>query len=144
MTGRPLRIVEPDDLPTPRVDNDTTIVVTEAVDALAALRSAYWLGDSAVHLHALASLIAQAQLLLPAPSTTPASRTTAGPRSANYSTSHQLPQPADTGNTNNQLDEDHPHNADERVSVLGLRELHDWPREFDAGPRRGHPTVRGW
>ena len=65
MTGRPLRIVEPDDLPTPRVDNDTTIIVTEAVDALAALRTAYWLGDSADHLHALASLIAQAQLLFP-------------------------------------------------------------------------------
>ena len=65
MTGRPLRIVEPDDLPTPRVDNDTTIIVTEAVDALAALRTAYWLGDSAVHLHALTSLIAQAEQLLP-------------------------------------------------------------------------------
>jgi hypothetical protein len=32
---------------------------------LARLRTAYWLGDSAVHLHALASLIAQAEQLLP-------------------------------------------------------------------------------
>ncbi|HYB15175.1 MAG TPA: hypothetical protein VEF71_06860 [Streptosporangiaceae bacterium] len=30
-----------------------------------AAHGAYWLGDSAVHLHALASLIAQAQQLLP-------------------------------------------------------------------------------
>jgi hypothetical protein len=32
---------------------------------LARLRTAYWPGDSAVHLHALTSLIAQAQQLLP-------------------------------------------------------------------------------
>ena len=37
----------------------------EAIEALAALRTPYWLGDTAVHLHALASLIAQAQRLLP-------------------------------------------------------------------------------
>ena len=37
----------------------------EAIESLAQLRTAYWLGDSAVHLHALTSLIAQAQQLLP-------------------------------------------------------------------------------
>jgi hypothetical protein len=37
----------------------------EAVDALARLRASYWLGGSAVHLHTLASLIAQARQLLP-------------------------------------------------------------------------------
>ena len=35
------------------------------VETLAQLRTAYWLGGSAVHLHALTSLIAQAQQLLP-------------------------------------------------------------------------------
>jgi hypothetical protein len=49
----------------PRVDEHSAMIITEAVDALAALRTTYWLGDSAVHLHALASLIAQAQRLPP-------------------------------------------------------------------------------
>jgi hypothetical protein len=55
----------PDDLPAPRVDEDSALILTEAIDALAALRTPYWLGDTAVHLHALASLIAQAEQLLP-------------------------------------------------------------------------------
>jgi hypothetical protein len=53
------------DLPPARVDELSASVVTEAVDTLAALRTTYWLGDAAVHLHALTSLIAQAQQLLP-------------------------------------------------------------------------------
>jgi len=65
MTARPMRIIEPNDLPAPRVDDHSAMIVSEAIDALAALRTAYWLGDSAVHLHALASVIAQAQRLLP-------------------------------------------------------------------------------
>jgi hypothetical protein len=65
MTGRPLHIVEPDDLPAPRVDEHSAMIVSEAIDTLAALRTTYWLGDAAVHLHALTSLIAQAQQLLP-------------------------------------------------------------------------------
>ena len=40
-------------------------VLTDAIDHLAQLRTAYWLGDSAVHLHALTSLITQAEQLLP-------------------------------------------------------------------------------
>lgn len=40
-------------------------VLDEAIDQLARLRTPYWLGDSAVRLHALASLIAQAGQLLP-------------------------------------------------------------------------------
>ena len=39
--------------------------INDAIDQLARLRTPYWLGDSAVRLHALASLIAQAQQLLP-------------------------------------------------------------------------------
>jgi hypothetical protein len=37
----------------------------DAPDTLAALRTPYWLGDSAVGLHALASLIAQANKMIP-------------------------------------------------------------------------------
>jgi hypothetical protein len=52
-------------LPAAGVDQLSASVVTEAVDTLASLRTTYWLGDTAVHLHALTSLIAQAQQLLP-------------------------------------------------------------------------------
>ena len=65
MNRRTPRPVTDDDLPAPRVDQHSAIIVSDAVDALAALRTPYWLGDSAVRLHALASLIAQAQQLLP-------------------------------------------------------------------------------
>ena len=65
MSRRTLRTVHEDDLPAALIDQDSNSIVREAVDALAALRTPYWLGDSAVHLHALVSLIAQAQPLLP-------------------------------------------------------------------------------
>ena len=49
----------------PRTDDDSLQVLTDAIDQLARQRTAYWPGDSAAHLHALASLITQAQQLLP-------------------------------------------------------------------------------
>jgi hypothetical protein len=45
--------------------DDSLQILTEAIDSLARLRTAYWPGDSAIRLHALASLIAQAEQLLP-------------------------------------------------------------------------------
>jgi hypothetical protein len=60
-----LRLARPGHLPAPRADDDSLNVLNQAIDDLARRRTAYWLGDSAVHLHALASLIAQAQQLLP-------------------------------------------------------------------------------
>ena len=60
-----LRLARPGQLPAPIAGDDSRQVLDEAIDQLARLRTAYWLGDSAVHLHALASLIAQAQQLLP-------------------------------------------------------------------------------
>ena len=60
-----LRLTRPGQLPAPATGDDSLQILTEAIDSLARLRTAYWLGDSAVHLHALASLIAQAQQLLP-------------------------------------------------------------------------------
>jgi hypothetical protein len=60
-----LRATSPHELPAPRIDHDSAAVLTEAIDALAAIRTPYWLGDSGVHLHALTSLQAHAQPLLP-------------------------------------------------------------------------------
>jgi hypothetical protein len=60
-----LRLTRPGQLPAPSADDDSLNVLTEAIDDLARRRTPYWLGDSAVRLHALASLIAQAQQLLP-------------------------------------------------------------------------------
>jgi hypothetical protein len=66
MTRRPpLRLARPGQLPAPATGDDSLQVLDEATDQLARLRTPYWLGDSAVRLHALASLIAQAQKLLP-------------------------------------------------------------------------------
>ena len=60
-----LRLTHPGQLPAPCTGDDSLQILTDAVDNLARLRTPYWLGDSAVHLHALASLIAQAEQLLP-------------------------------------------------------------------------------
>jgi hypothetical protein len=60
-----LRLARPGQLPAPRTGHDSLQVLSQAIDDLARQRTAYWLGDSAVHLHALASLIAQAEQLLP-------------------------------------------------------------------------------
>ena len=65
MTHSQLRLVQPDDLPAPRVDDDSTAIIDAAVEALSKIRTAYWLGDSGVRLHDLASLIAEAQRQLP-------------------------------------------------------------------------------
>jgi hypothetical protein len=66
MTRRPpLRLARPGQLPAPTAGPGSLQVLDEAIDQLARLRTPYWLGDSAVRLHALASLIAQAQQLLP-------------------------------------------------------------------------------
>jgi hypothetical protein len=61
----PLRLTQPEEMPAPLVDDLSAAILTEAIDALAALRTPYWLGDTGVHLHALASLLTQAQQLLP-------------------------------------------------------------------------------
>jgi hypothetical protein len=66
MTRRPpLRLARPGQLPAPATGHDSLQALDEAIDQLAQLRTPYWLGDSAVRLHALASLIAQAEQLLP-------------------------------------------------------------------------------
>jgi hypothetical protein len=64
-TRPPLRSLRAEDLPAPRVDEISEQVVREASEQIAKLRTPYWLGDAAVQLHTLASLIDQAQRLLP-------------------------------------------------------------------------------
>jgi hypothetical protein len=65
MNRPPLHLTRPGQLPAPATGDDTLPVLSEAIDSLARRRTAYWLGDSVVRLHALASLIAQAEQLLP-------------------------------------------------------------------------------
>jgi hypothetical protein len=65
MNRPPLRLARPGQLPAPATGQDSLQVLDEAIDQLARLRTPCWLGDSAVRLHALASLIAQAERLLP-------------------------------------------------------------------------------
>jgi hypothetical protein len=65
MNRPPLRLTRPGQLPAPATGQDSLQAPDEAIDQLARLRTPYWPGDSAVRLHALASLIAQAQQLLP-------------------------------------------------------------------------------
>jgi hypothetical protein len=65
-TNRRPRLTQPDQMPAPVVDDLSTTLLDEAIDTLAGLRTPYWLGDSAVRLHALASLLKQGQALLPA------------------------------------------------------------------------------
>jgi hypothetical protein len=59
------RLTQPEEMPTPVVDDLSATVLGEAIDTLGRLRTPYWLGDSAVRLHALASLLAQGEVLLP-------------------------------------------------------------------------------
>ena len=60
MTRPPLRLARPGQLPAPAIGQDSLQVLDEAIGQLARLRTPYWLGDSAVRLHALTSLTAQA------------------------------------------------------------------------------------
>jgi len=64
-TNRRPRLTQSDEMPAPVVDDVSATVLDEAIDTLAGLRTPYWLGDSAVRLHALASLLAQGNALLP-------------------------------------------------------------------------------
>jgi hypothetical protein len=41
MTGQPLHLTEPGELPAPRTDTDRATVLADAVDTLAALRTPY-------------------------------------------------------------------------------------------------------
>lgn len=65
MNHPPLRLAHPGQLPAPRTSEDSLQILSEAIGNPARQRTPYWLGDSGVRLHALASLISQAEQLLP-------------------------------------------------------------------------------
>jgi len=115
MTRPPLRLVRPGQLPAPTTGNDSLQVLNDAVDQLARLRTTYWPGDSAVHLTPWPASSPRPSNYCPPPSTTPATKSSPGPRSANSSAPPPPPQPAATGTTHDQLDNDHPHNAADRA-----------------------------
>ena len=98
------------------VGDDSLQVLTDAIDQLARLRTPYWLGDSAVHLHALASLIAQAQQLLPQAVHDARDQELTWAQSASSSTPPPPPPHAATGTNHDQLDNDHRHNAEMSIS----------------------------
>ncbi len=119
MTSQPLRLTEPGELPAPRTDADSAVVLAEAADTLAALRTPYWLGDSAVGLHALASLIAQAHTMIPDAVHAARDQGHTWAEIGQRSTSPRQPQPADTGPPHDPLDKDHPHNARDNAGRRG-------------------------
>jgi hypothetical protein len=118
MSRRPtqLRPTSPDELPAPRIDPDSAAVLTEAIDALASIRTPYWLGDTGVHLHALTSLHAHAQQLLP---DAVAQARDQGPHlardrpAARHHSRNRSPPLPDMNR--DQLDQDHRHNAEMRM-----------------------------
>jgi hypothetical protein len=116
VTRPPLHLTRPGQLPAPVTGDDSLEVLSEATGSLARLRTAYWLGDSAVRLHALASLITQAQQLLPQAVCDAPTRSSPGPRSASSPAPPPPRRHAATRTSHDQLDKDHRHNADERAS----------------------------
>jgi hypothetical protein len=115
----------------PLTDDLSAIILTEAIDALAALRTPAWLGDCAVHLHTLTSPIPQAQQL---PTAVAATRD----QDHTWAQIGQLlnlpraQQHAATEENQHQLDEDHRHNA----AVRAGRE--------SAADRCDDATTDGW
>ena len=115
MTCPPLRLARPGQLPAPATGDDSLQVLTEAIDSLARQRISYWLGDSAVHLHALASLIAQAQQLLPQAIRDARDQELTWTQIGELLGTTATTAHAATGTSHDQLDKDHVHNADVRT-----------------------------
>ena len=65
----------------PATGEDSRAALEAAIENLGKLRGLEWVGDAAVTLHLLASLITEARSRLPAPSPTPGTRTAPGDRS---------------------------------------------------------------
>ncbi len=74
MTGQPLRPTTPGELPAPHLDSDSAQVLTDALEALARLRTPYWLGDSRFRLHTLPASSPRLNASSHRPSATPGTR----------------------------------------------------------------------
>ena len=124
----PLRLTQPGQLPAPATSDDSLAVLTEAIDALARLCTAYWPGDSAVRCTPWPASPPRPNSSCPRPSTTPATRNSPGPRSASSWAPPPPSQPAATGTIHDQLDKDHVHNSDERAFRPGVSSEGEEPR----------------
>ena len=136
MTRPALRLTSADDLPAPRADDASALVLEQALDDLARLRTAYWLGESGVRLHALASLICQAHQMLPAAINDARDQELTWTDIAQLlgvspSTAARFRRKPDEP-----LDKDHPHNADDRSLPMAIRTLLP-PRRASAAPTTG-------
>jgi hypothetical protein len=112
MNRPPLRLPHPGQLPAPATGDDSLQVLTDAIDNLARLRTPYRLGDSGVRLHTLASLITQAQQLLPQAVADARDQELTWTQIGELLAPPLQPQHAAAGTIHDQLDKDHPHNAD--------------------------------
>jgi hypothetical protein len=112
MTRPPLRLARPGQLPAPATGHDSLQVLDQAIDQLARLRTPYWLGDSAVRLHALTSLIAQAEQLLPQAVHDARDQELTWAQIGELLAPPTPQQHAVTGTSHDQLDKDHRHNAE--------------------------------
>ena len=106
-------------------------VLAEAIDALAGIRTPDWLGDSGVRLHALTSLPAHAEQLLPDAAARDKGLTRTGDRTAARRQRRNSGIPL--AMNDDQLDQDHRHNADVTVPTRLSRQA---PRTTFAGTPR--------
>jgi hypothetical protein len=120
MNRPPLRLARPGQLPAPATGDDSLQVLSHAIDSLAQIRTAYRLGDSAVHLHALANLITQAEQLLPQAVHDARDQELTWAQIGELLGTTPPQQPAATGTSHDQLDKDHRHNA--AVRYIGTAE----------------------
>jgi hypothetical protein len=97
------------------MDDLSLALVTNAVETLAMLRTAYWLGDTGVHLYALVNLVAQARSLLPEAVHAARDQGLTWTEIGQHRGPPPRPQPGTTDPTDDPLDTDHPHNADESL-----------------------------
>jgi hypothetical protein len=134
-----LHLARPGQLPAPSTGQDSLQVLTDAIDALARQRTAYWLGDSAVHLHALTSLIAQAQQLLPEAVHGARDQELTWTQIGELLGTTAATQPAATRTSHDQLDKDHRHNAEMSMyrTVLVALAICSWP----GGRMRSVPGI---
>jgi hypothetical protein len=116
MNRPPLHPARAGQLPAPRTSDDSLQVLIEAIDSLSRQRT---LTGSAIPPSGCTPWPASSpkpSSSCPKPSATPAIRNSPGPRSASSWAPAPPRQHAATAATHDQLDNDHPHNADVRAS----------------------------
>jgi hypothetical protein len=111
MTRPALRLTSADDMPAPRADDDSALVLEQALNDLSRLRTATGSATAASACTPWPASSTKPTRCSPRPSTTPATKNSPGPTSPSSSASRPAPQPGSDGNRHEPLDNDHPHNA---------------------------------